>query len=282
MASIEIPPFSSQAFDDETKRWVLSSKILRSDSGVEQSAEVEPQLQAGAGPRGLPVIDWNATGEPALAPRLMPFPKRAPGEVGGWLDYDPLPKADVVVMTWTSAEWDALHYVFSNALEPLPQNPSNNSRWRNKWYPYRRDFYKIYQSLWTRRLISAARNRPAGAPALLDSQWGSFALVTVGGKTVLLFKSALHINQDGETMPLVTLVEQIIADWQPAVGGNRRRSPAHRCPGRCRRYQRGQIPLRRRVRYGEIQWDYTCVRHLGAAQPLSAGGKLIVDRRRGI
>lgn len=207
--------FSSQTLDDEAKRWILSSTVLRSDVGVIASAEVEPRRQSGAGPRGLPKIDWSLTGHPELAPRLLSFPKPEPGKIGGWLDHDPLPKVDVVVMTWTSAEWDALHYVFSNSLEGLPQNPAKNKVWRDKWYPYRRDFYSIYQPLWTRRLISAVRNRPAGAPALFDERWGSFVLVQVGSKRVLLFKSELHINQDGENLPLVKLIEQIIEECQP-------------------------------------------------------------------
>lgn len=215
LETLPVPPPYPDA--DAFWRRILTAEIQRTDRGIEESAKVEAEAQPGQGPRGLPVIDWRGAGVADLAPQLRAFPKLPPGEVDGWLDQDPLPKADVVVMTWTSAEWDALHYVFSNALEPLPQNPSNNSRWRGKWYPYRRNFYTIYQALWTRRLISATRNRAAGAPALLDNRWGSFTLVSVGNKSVLLFKSQLHINQDGESLPLLQLVQQILDECQPDI-----------------------------------------------------------------
>lgn len=215
MTSIDTAAFSAQTSDDVAKRAALADVLLRSDQGVEQSAAIEAPRQPGAGPRGLPIVDWTATGEPGLAPQVLQFPRPKPGQPGGWLHSDPLPKADVVVMTWTSAEWDALHYVFSDRLSPLPNNPDRNGVWRAEWYPYRRDFYTIYQALWTRRLVSAARNRPGGAPALGDEQWGSFALVSVGSKKVLLFKSDLHINQDGESIPLEQLIKQIVEDCNP-------------------------------------------------------------------
>lgn len=174
---------------------------------------------ARAGPRGLPIVDWAGHELQELAPRLLPFPTPPPHAPGGWRDHFPLPRADVVVMTWTSAEWDALHYVFANDLEPLPNNPSHNARWRDKWYPYRRDFHAVFQTLWMRRLISASQNRGLGAPALSSwsRRWGSFCLVQIKDKRVLLFKSDLHINQDGEGLPLVQLVRQIYEDCRPEL-----------------------------------------------------------------
>lgn len=181
--------------------------------------EAPPAIARGkAGPRGLPVIDWEGHGLADLAPRLLPFPKPPPGRDGGWEDHDPLPRADVVVMTWTVDEWAALHYVFSNELSPLP-NDRGNQTWREAWYPYRRDFYAVFQTLWVRRLINAERDRLPGAPALLSNQmrWGSFCLVRVAGKTVLLIKSELHINQDGEGLPLRRFVRQVLEEAQPGL-----------------------------------------------------------------
>lgn len=197
------------------ERRLAAAEILKTERAVEESARVEPQAQPGTGPRGLPIIEWQKAGVLELAPKLRGFPKPPPGKPDGWLDHDPLPRANVVVLTWTSAEWDALHYVFSNALEPLPENPANNWRWRTKWYPYRRNFYTIFPALWTRRLISATRDRSLGAPALIDNRWGSFAQASVGRRSVLLFKSELHINQDGETLPLAQLVRQILDECEP-------------------------------------------------------------------
>jgi hypothetical protein len=46
-------------------------------------------------PTPLPIVDWRRIG--AMAPRVLDFAYGGPnGE---------LPKADAVVITWTSAEW---------------------------------------------------------------------------------------------------------------------------------------------------------------------------------
>lgn len=199
------------SIDEVELRSRASTEIQRTDKALEAAAALAAAPPPpGGGVRGLPAIDWAATGAPELRPQLAAFPN-------AWNASSPLPKADVVVITWTSAEWDALHYVFSNALEPLPQSPDNNANWRGKWYPYRRNFHTIFQGLWTRRLIGAARNTAGGAPALQDGRWGSFCPVKVGTQNVLLFKSDLHVNQDGESLPLVQLVRQITAEAQPKL-----------------------------------------------------------------
>ncbi|MDQ3763065.1 MAG: hypothetical protein M3460_15880 [Actinomycetota bacterium] len=190
-------------------REVVTAPTAAPPTTPEAAPVTPPSLSTG--PRGLPVIDWQLTGHPGLAPH--PVPTTTP------TDHAPLPRADVVVITWTSAEWDALHYVFTNSLAPLPQDPDDNDAWRARWHPYRRDFYTVFTDLWSRRLISAARNTAQGAPALRASnlRWGSYTLASVGNRTVLLFKSELHLNQDGERLPLVQMVRQIIEDTQPML-----------------------------------------------------------------
>ncbi len=186
-------------------RKVYATQILRTDLGVQAARP----LAAQGGPRGLPIIDWQSTGVDHLTPTVVPTPVPEA--------YHPLPPADAVVITWTSAEWDALHYVFSTELGALPKDPDNNKSWRKKWHLYARDFYTAQQTLWTRRLISANRNVPLGAPALTSGGWGRYCLVTVGGLRVLLFKSDLHLNQDGEQLPLLRLCRQIIVDSRPQL-----------------------------------------------------------------
>ena len=62
-------------------------------------------------------------------------------------------------------------------------------------------------------------NTRTGAPALRadNMRWGSYTLTSVGTRTVLLFKSELHLNQDGERLPLVQMVRQIVEDAQPVL-----------------------------------------------------------------
>lgn len=164
------------------------------------------------GPRGLPRIVWNADETAGgRVPKLVAPPPE-------WHDWSPLPAADVVVFTWTTAEWEALHYVFLHDAVPLTEKPDDTT-WQEAWLPYRRDFYRVVQPLWTHRLVQARRNRAEGAPALMREQlrWGSWVMVEVAGRKVLLFKSELHLNTDGETLPLVQLVRQVIEDSGPAL-----------------------------------------------------------------
>lgn len=193
--------------DPRFDRAVLARELLNAPTAPPPPELTVPSPRGG-GPRGLPVIDWGLTGRSGLAPRILPTPRST--------DFSALPQADVVVITWTSAEWDALHYVFSNELSPLPKSGND---WRQRWQPYRRDFYTVFSDLWSRRLISAARDRSGGAPALRgdNMRWGSYTLVGVGDRTVLLFKSELHLNQDGEQFPLVPMTHQIVNEAQPGL-----------------------------------------------------------------
>jgi nucleoside phosphorylase len=113
----------------------------------------------------------------------------------------PLPKADVVIVTWTVAELDALADVFT------PEWP------RARWYRYNRHFEDRYR----------AQIRD-GAPALKAQRLGSWFPTKVGDTSVICFKSELHLNQDGKptgdgtaTLPVKDLFAQIIEEVQPKL-----------------------------------------------------------------
>jgi hypothetical protein len=115
----------------------------------------------------------------AATPRLGPiaFPDQAPVEAP--LDPvpasgDPLPHADVVVITWTADEARALAHCFTPG------------RSFDKWYPYDRGYADHYEPL----------IRP-GAPARLAKRLARYMPTTVGNRSVLCVKSELHLNQDG-------------------------------------------------------------------------------------
>lgn len=201
---------AAQQPEDMRKRVVEGKRISESQEQLSTPKAVKAEA---AKSQGLPPIDWKAQ---ELAPH-EPLPLKHP-DPRSWRDHHPLPEADVVVMTWTADEWAALHYVFGNGPTPLGDDKEDD-KWRDDWRPYRRDFWQVYQTLYLRRLISGSRNTSLGAPAL-DRKvmgWGSYRLVTVNDKKVLLFKSALHINQDGEGLPLVPLCRQIIEDCKPKL-----------------------------------------------------------------
>lgn len=122
---------------------------------------------------------------------IAPTPTRPHGPA---LD-DPLPAADVAVVTWTAAEADALARVLTPKLA------------RAHWYPYAHNWSAYRPNI-----------RP-GAPSLAVGRLGSYMPVTVGAQRVLCMKSELHLNQDGisqgpglATLPVLDLWKQIIAE----------------------------------------------------------------------
>jgi len=113
----------------------------------------------------------------------------------------PLSAADVLVVTWTAAEHDALADVFTPGIA------------RARWFPYRRNFATHFQAL--------IRN---GAPARASGRLGSWYPVQVGQTSVVVFKSELHLNQDGistgegtATLPVADLFRQLIDEVRPRV-----------------------------------------------------------------
>ena len=112
-----------------------------------------------------------------------------------------LPRADVVVITWTVDELAGLAKVMTPGVSPA------------KWHRYARRFAEDY----------AGRIRP-GAPAAQSKRLGSYMPVTVGETTVLCMKSELHLNQDGiktgdgtATLPVKDFFKQIIREVKPKV-----------------------------------------------------------------
>src|SRR6201999_1285121 len=118
-----------------------------------------------AAPRAaLAPIPWPA----GLAPQVPPVHMPAPGES------DTLPKADVLVVTWTVAEAKALADVLT------PEHPST------AWNRYGHNFQSTFVPLLRR-----------GAPALESGCLGVYCLTQIGERSVLCIKSDLHLSQDG-------------------------------------------------------------------------------------
>ena len=114
---------------------------------------------------------------------------------------DKLPEADVVVVTWTVAELEALCDVLTPGFGRLT------------WVRYDRDFATNYDG-----------KIRAGAPAKRSRSLGSYFVTKIGNKKVLCFKSELHLNQDGvktgdgtATLPVKDLFLQIIAEAKPKI-----------------------------------------------------------------
>jgi hypothetical protein len=128
---------------------------------------------------------------------LQPIPKTleqepSPGDV--------LPRADVAVITWTVAEHRALADVLTPSYPP------------RSWYRY------------ARRYEDYGPKIRSGAPADKGKRLGTYFLTRIGDKTVLCFKSELHLNQDSienpekpgtATLPVKDLFHQMIKEVQP-------------------------------------------------------------------
>jgi hypothetical protein len=117
-------------------------------------------------------------------------------------DSDPLPKADVLVVTWTIAEMLALADVLTPGVNP-----------RTRWYRYKRLFEDEYVPLIR-----------GGAPAQMAGRLGSYYPSRIGSKKILCVKSELHLNQDGKTtgvgkatLPIAKFIRQMIDEVSPTV-----------------------------------------------------------------
>src|SRR5258707_206274 len=106
-----------------------------------------------------------------------------------------LPKADVLVVTWTVDEGHALSRVLT---------PGKDSR--NDYLSYKHNFTRI------------SKKMRKGCPALNAGRLGAYWTTTIGKKTVVVFKSDSHMSQDtvkrqpanGETLPNEDVWKQII------------------------------------------------------------------------
>ncbi len=128
-----------------------------------------------------------------LAPKTGPKPS---GTGRG-----PLPRADVLVVTWTVDEGHALSRVLT------PGKDSHND-------------YLSY----THKFKAISRKMRKGCPALQAKRLGAYWTTKIGSKKVVVFKSDSHLSQDikklpsrGGTLPNFDVWKQIIDEVQPAL-----------------------------------------------------------------
>ncbi len=103
-------------------------------------------------------------------------PKTGPKPAGG--SNRPLPRADVLVVTWTVDEGHALSRVLT---------PGKDSR--NDYVSYKHNFATI------------SRKMRKGCPALEAGRLGAYWTTTIGAKKAVIFKSDSHLSQDTKQLP---------------------------------------------------------------------------------
>jgi nucleoside phosphorylase len=177
----------------EIARYLLSR-------GTEETSGVEGARAAHTPPRANVPL--------AFPSGLEPTPDDTPPERG---PSDPLPEADVIVITWTVDEVAALASVLTPGVSSQVPKKLVRSKKRH-WMPYDRKFSDY---------VSAIRS---GAPARAAKRLASFYPLSIGGTRVLAMKSELHLNQDGvrtgkgtATLPVKDFFAQIIAEARPKV-----------------------------------------------------------------
>lgn len=145
----------------------------------------------------LPAIDWSTIGEE----KPVWITDQNWGPDNNSIDID------MIIITWTSAEWAAFDHVFCNSDKPMSHSYYDDDSWRREWKLYHTNWDKIKGEL------------PPDAPSLKDSAWGSCRIVEFpsNNKKALLFKSAMHISTDGKDIPLRNMMEQLIEDFDPAL-----------------------------------------------------------------
>jgi len=140
-------------------------------------------------PLPLPIIDWKRIGHSAPVP------------ITGVYDGSsaPLPKADVAVMTWTSAEWNAFDHVFLNSS--ATRYPDDRS-WEHAWHTYSRNIPK--------GMVTDNTSAPL---------WGLYRLVDIPTKSkktlrVLLFKCDTHLAHPPYIQGLQQITQQILDETE--------------------------------------------------------------------
>jgi len=121
-----------------------------------------------------------------LAPKTGAAPR---GRRGG-----PLPRADVLVVTWTVDEGHALSRVLAAGKDS-----------RNDYRKYTHNYAAI------------AGKMRRGCPGRQAKRLGAYWTTTIGKKTVVVFKSESHMSQDGPRLPNENVWRQIIAEVQPEL-----------------------------------------------------------------
>jgi len=121
---------------------------------------------------------------------LAPITGGTPGGSAG----GPLPRADVLAVTWTVDEGHALSRVLT---------PGKDSS--NDYLPYTHNFASI------------AKKMRAGCPAIEAKRLGTYWTTKIGNKKVVVFKSDSHLSQDGPGLANEDVWRQIIGEVQPKL-----------------------------------------------------------------
>jgi nucleoside phosphorylase len=178
------PPDQSYAFKKAAKTSDpedLQREIIEFDSEAPEGTAFL-SLSTATGLSKFVDIPWPA----GLAPKTA----AAAGGVSG----GPLPRADVLVVTWTVDEGHALSRVLT---------PGKDSH--NDYAPYTHNFAEL------------SKEFQKDSPALEAGRLGAYWSTAINGKSILVFKSESHLSQDGPQVPNLLVWKQLIDEVKPKL-----------------------------------------------------------------
>jgi nucleoside phosphorylase len=159
-----------------------------------KAAGLEGALLAAVTTRLPETVPWPAGKAPTAEP-LAHVPAETE-DLGKFKGYD------AVVVTWTAAEAAALAALFTPGFRTTD------------WYEYRHDVAAYVP------LVTGSRapfNDPRPDMARYHHSLGLYFPCRIGKARVLLFKSGLHLDYDGEATPVRRLMGEIVKAVQPAL-----------------------------------------------------------------
>jgi hypothetical protein len=112
---------------------------------------------------------------------------------------DPLPKADVLLVTWTTAEAEALATLFTPSVSLA------------EWFDYRHNVDTFIPK------VTGQKAPFNGTAPRYRHSLGLYYATELVGKKVLCFKSGLHMDYDGPAVPLIDLWKQIIDETNASL-----------------------------------------------------------------
>jgi nucleoside phosphorylase len=175
---------------DEAAVGAAEGPTLEDDDAVRRDLiDFDSESAQGHGFRGI------AAGSPPSLDAFVDinWPTGLEPKPGGRPTGQSLPKADVLIATWTMDEGHALSRVLTPGFDS-----------RDDWVPYTKNFGTI------------SKDMRVGCPARNAKRLGTFWTTQIGGRQVTLFKSDSHMSQDGPKLPNAAVWSQIIRDCSPS------------------------------------------------------------------
>lgn len=167
-------------------------------SGPFKGVDVQDAFARAALSQSPVIVEVGAIAWPTgLAPTPTALGTYAPGAaITGALKV----QADVLIILYTELETRALLDVFT-------QNSDWSPARRKSWNGYGHNFANF------KSMIEGI----SGDAALEAGLFGYLSAVTIGTKTVVLFKSELHPKQNGPQLPFVPVIRQLVSELAPAL-----------------------------------------------------------------